>query len=74
MQWLVCVQEVFRESAVFDLEPIFIFVSFKKDVDGWTEETWKIGEFSFNELIVPERSVEIVAGRRSVVNGGKLEH
>lgn len=43
-------------------------------MDGWTEETWKIGEFSFNELIVPERSVEIVAGRRSVVNGGKLEH
>ena len=30
--------------------------------------------FGFNELIISEKSVEIVTGRRSGVRGGKLGH
>lgn len=37
-------------------------IKFKKyKRHGWKEATWKIGEFGFNELIISERSMEIVS-------------
>lgn len=35
-------------------------------MDGWKEEAWKIGEFGFNELIISERSVGIVTGKKGI--------